>query len=186
MREYPANETALERYSFHQLMRSRYHAFWFHLEQGLSRARGVYHERPAGELTALSLAQRVKIDGLRRRFGVRFEWHCEEKTALKCYDDYLDILDQAWTAWCPFVMPAPVLAWRLPLSTFSPLTVFSRIAVNLNRQGRFVMVNQGPEESEIAMALCHQAGLKLQSFCEVRSTIRQRLVPPVVSSWIRN
>lgn len=35
------------------------------------------------------------------------------------------------TAWFPFVTPAPILAWRLPLTVFSPERLFARIVRNL-------------------------------------------------------
>lgn len=95
------------------------------------------------------------------------------------FDQEADVV----TAWYPFVTPAPVLAWRLPLSVFSPVAVFRRIARNLKSNGLFVMVNQGVEEAAIAATQCRQVGLELRSSCELRSTIRKQRVPPVVSCW---
>jgi len=87
-----------QRYSFVQTLRSRYHAFWYHLGERLAWSRGIYRERSAEELQHLSGIQRERMASLRRRFRVRFEQRVEQATALKQYD-YLDILDQAWSAW---------------------------------------------------------------------------------------
>jgi hypothetical protein len=60
-----------------------------------------------------------------------------------------------------------------------------RIARNLKSNWLFVMVNQGEEEASIAAVLCGRAGLEFQGSYEVRSTLRTRPVPPVVSRWSR-
>ena len=256
-------------YSLLQRLRSGYHAFWYWLGDGLEWSRGLYQERPVGQLIQLSGSQQARIASLRRQFDVRFEQHCAAQTTLKSYD-YLDILDQAWTAWgkprpvggvvhdvgasnfwyaralhafflpsaltgveveghriyyngysrhdyaqgyvrdlpqtsfvvadyaqfeqpadtivawYPFVTPAPVLAWRMPLTFFAPRALFARIARNLNPSGVFVMVNQGPEEADTAAEHCRQAGLQFESSCELRATLRRRRVPPVVSWWRRS
>ncbi|MEK9141817.1 MAG: hypothetical protein AAB308_12260 [Nitrospirota bacterium] len=86
------------RYSFGQTLRSRYHAFWYHLGKRLAWSRGIYRERPAERLQHLSGIQQERMASLRRRFRVRFEQRVEQLTALKRYD-YLDILAQAWSAW---------------------------------------------------------------------------------------
>ena len=88
-------------------------------------------------------------------------------------------------AWYPFVTPAPVLAWRMPLAFLAPQALFARIAMNLNPSGVFVMVNQGPEEADAAAEYCRHAGLRFESSCEVRLTLRRRRKPPVVSWWRR-
>lgn len=77
---------------------SDYHACWYRLGKRLAWSRGIYRERPAEQLRKLSGIQQEWISSLRRRFPVRFEQRAEEVTALKQYD-YLDILDQAWSAW---------------------------------------------------------------------------------------
>ncbi len=264
----PVVVTAVPRYSLPQRLRSGYHAFWYWLGEGLEWSRGLYRERPVGQLTHLSGSQQARIALLRRQFDVRFEQHCAALTTLNSYD-YLDILDQAWTtwgqprpvggvvhdvgasnfwyaralhafflpaaltgieveghriyyngysrhdyaqgyvrdlpqtefviadyaqyaqpadtivAWYPFVTPAPVLAWRLPLALLAPQALFARVAMNLNPSGVFVMINQGPEEAAVAADLCRQAGLRCERSCEVRVTLRRRRVPPVVSWWRR-
>lgn len=266
--EQPFLVTPSPRYSLPQRFRSGYHAFWYWLGEGLAWSRGLYRERPVGQLTHLSGSQQAKIAALRRQFDVRFERHCAALTTLKNYD-YLDILDQAWTAWgeprpvggvvhdvgssnfwyaqalhaffvpssltgveveghriyyngysrwdyargyvetlaqttfeiadyaqyeqpadtivawYPFVTAAPVLAWRMPLAFLAPQALFKRVAMNLNPSGIFVMVNQGPEEADVAAGLCRQAGLRFESSCELRVTLRRRRVPPVVSWWRR-
>jgi hypothetical protein len=65
------------------------------------------------------------------------------------------------TAWFPFVTVSPILAWRLPLTVFSPVRLFHRIARNLTPQGLFFMVNQGTEEAAVAATYCRQTGLRL-------------------------
>ena len=262
----PAVVTSVARYSLPQRIRSGYHAFWYWLGEGLEWSRGLYRERPVGQLTHLSGSQQARIALLRRQFDVRFEQHCAALTTLKNYD-YLDILDQAWAAWgqprpvggvvhdvgssnfwyarplhafflpsaltgveveghriyyngysrhdyaqgyvhnlpqtdfviadyaqyaqpadtivawYPFVTPAPVLAWRMPLAFLAPQALFERVAMNLNPSGVFVMVNQGREEADVAAELCRQVGLRCESSYELRVTLRRRRIPPVVSWW---
>jgi len=254
------------RYTVGQRLRSCYHALWYGLGERLRWSRGMYCERPVGQLALLSRGQQARIELLRRRFDIRFEAHCAALTSLKNYD-YLDMLDQSWmaygqprpvggvvhdvgasnfwyaralhaffqpaeltgievegyriysngysrwdyaqgyvkdlpgtkfvaadysgyaaptdtvVAWYPFVTPAPVLAWRMPLGLFAPQALFSRIASNLNPGGLFVMVNQGPEEAECAAGFCRQAGLVFRSSCHPRALLRARRMPPVISIW---
>lgn len=87
------------------------------------------------------------------------------------------------TAWYPFVTAPPVLAWRLPLSLLDPESLFRRVAKNLTPDGTFVMINQGIEEMTAAATICCGSGLEFQTLCEVRSTLRSRRTPPVVSWW---
>ena len=90
------------------------------------------------------------------------------------------------TAWYPFVTPAPVLAWRLPLSLLSPLVLFSQVARNLQPHGLFLMVNQGREEATTAASWCGKVGLISCGSCDLRSSLRPRLPLPVLSCWIRS
>ncbi|MHC9063944.1 hypothetical protein ACYX34_14815 [Nitrospira sp. CMX1] len=87
----------LPRCSFQQRVRSRYHAFWYHLGERLAWSRGLYEERPAQELQDLSGVQHERIASLQRRFRVRFEQYATQGTALRQYE-YLDLLDQGWSA----------------------------------------------------------------------------------------
>ena len=99
--------------------------------------------------------------------------------------DYCEVERQAdvITAWYPFVTPSPVLAWRLPLKTFSPARLFDRIARNLTAQGLFFMVNQGTEEAAIAADYCRRAGLRgVDHWIESRP-LRARPHPAVASWW---
>ena len=254
--------------SLQQKVRSRYHAFWYHLGERLAWSRGIYRERPAQELHDLSGVQYERIASLQRRFRVRFEERATQPTALQQYD-YLDLLDQGWstlrlprstggtvqdigssnfwyapvlhtffrptlligvevegyrmytngysrhdyaqgyiqdlrntefhiqdyrryhspaniiTAWYPFVTPAPVLAWRLPLSLFAPQVLFSQVVRNLQPHGLFLMVNQGRDEATIASSWCSKVGLVQCGSCELRSRLRPRLPSPILSCWIR-
>ena len=254
--------------SFQEKVRSRYHAFWYHLGERVAWSRGIYRERPAQELRDLSGVQYERVTSLQHRFRVRFEQRANQMTALRQYD-YLDLLDQGWstlrlprlaggtvqdigssnfwyapvlhtffrptaligveveghrmyingysrhdyakgyiqdlpntefhiqdyrhyrspaniiTAWYPFVTPAPVLAWRLPLSLFAPHLLFSQVVANLQRQGLFLMVNQGRNEAAIAASWCSKVGMIRYGSCELRSRLRPRLPPPVLSCWMR-
>jgi hypothetical protein len=99
--------------------------------------------------------------------------------------DYSEVKEQAdvITAWFPFVTPAPVLAWRLPLTLFSPERFFLRIACNLARNGTFFMVNQGLEETDVAADYCRRAGLRSQGHWVHPQPLRPRPHPPVASWW---
>lgn len=90
--------SALSPYTFRQRLRSGYHVFWYRLGEALCWSRGIYRERPAIRLAAPTGRQQERILFLKRRYAVRFERYGAQETALKSYD-YLDILDQAWTAW---------------------------------------------------------------------------------------
>jgi hypothetical protein len=100
--------------------------------------------------------------------------------------DYCEVERQAdvITAWYPFVTPSPVLAWRLPLKTFSPARLFDRIARNLTAQGLFFMVNQGTEEAAIAADYCRRAGLRGADHWIESRPLRARPHPAVASWWI--
>lgn len=64
------------------------------------------------------------------------------------------------TAWFPFVTPAALLAWRLPLSLLAPDQLFRRVQANLRPDGIFVMVNHGAVEADRAEKLCTAAHLR--------------------------
>ena len=94
-------------------------------------------------------------------------------------DEQMDVI----TAWFPFVTPAPVLAWRLPLTVFSPERLFARIARNLSVGGTLFMVNQGTDEADVAAAYCRRAGLRSQGRWVHPRPLRPRPHPPVASWW---
>jgi len=88
------------------------------------------------------------------------------------------------TAWFPFVTPASILAWRLPLSLLAPARIFGRIRQNLRPGGLFVMVNHGPDEAALAAELCNAAGLmRRASWTQPGVLSGYRARPPVVSCW---
>lgn len=64
--------------------------------------------------------------------------------------DYCEVEERVdvITAWFPFVTPSPVLAWRLPLTVFSPARLCARIARNLSPEGTFFMANQESAEAQ--------------------------------------
>ena len=90
-------------------------------------------------------------------------------------------------AWFPFVTPAAILAWRLPLRLLQPARLFAQVAANLTPAGRFVMVNHGPAEAAAAGAYCTAAGL----VCEFGAAEGQpagvlsgyRAEVPLLSCW---
>lgn len=84
-------------YSIRQRLVSRYHSFWYRLGQEVAWSRGTYRERPCEQLNEVSGVVRQRIEQLQRYFDVRFEEDARQLTALKQYD-YLDILEQAWSA----------------------------------------------------------------------------------------
>ena len=94
-------------------------------------------------------------------------------------DEQVDVI----TTWFPFVTPAPVLAWRLPLTVFSPERLFARIARNLAAGGTLFMVNQGTDEADVAAGYCRQAGLRSQGRWVHPRPLRPRPHPPVASWW---
>jgi hypothetical protein len=98
------------------------------------------------------------------------------------YGEPADII----TAWFPFLTPASVLAWRLPLSVLRPERLFRQIQHNLGPRGLFFMVNHGFNEAEMANQCCDAAGLRpLGRWSEPGSLSSHRLSPPVLSWWQR-
>jgi SAM-dependent methyltransferase len=100
--------------------------------------------------------------------------------------DYLTLRAPAdvITAWFPFVTPAAILAWRLPLSLLAPERLLRRVRDNLNPGGHFLMVNHGPEEADLAGGLCDAAGLTRRSRGTASGVLcAYREAPPVVSVW---
>jgi len=90
------------------------------------------------------------------------------------------------TAWFPFVTPAALLAWRLPLSMLTPDRLCARIYRNLRPKGLLILVNHGGAEAAIARALCVAAGLTpLSSFAESGVFSGHRASPASVSCWTR-
>ncbi len=87
------------------------------------------------------------------------------------------------TAFFPFVTPAPVLAWRLPLAVLAPQRLFARIRANLGSGGEFWMVNHGTREAEVAAAFAGAAGLVRAGEYLGREPLVPRPEPAVVSRW---
>jgi hypothetical protein len=103
--------------------------------------------------------------------------------------DYLGFAEPAdvITSWFPFLTPAAILAWRLPLALLAPDRLFQRIQHNLRPGGLFFMVNHGLQEAELAVNLCTAAGLKLAArWAQPGALSRHRLSPPIVSWWERS
>jgi len=92
------------------------------------------------------------------------------------------------TAWFPFVTPAAILAWRLPLSLLQPERLFRQIHHNLRPEGLFVMINHGIEEAQLAVELCIAAKLRpiwrgIQSSENPSLIWGNREVPAILSCW---
>ncbi|HEX3846658.1 MAG TPA: hypothetical protein VHV81_04700 [Steroidobacteraceae bacterium] len=89
------------------------------------------------------------------------------------------------TAWFPFLTPAAILAWRLPLSLLAPERLFARIRHNLRSDGVFVMVNHGPAEADLASTLCEATGLRGLGRHEGGGPLsRHRSSLPILSAWV--
>ena len=98
----------------------------------------------------------------------------------RAYQEPADVI----TAWFPFLTPAALLAWRLPLRLLAPEGLFRQIRQNLRPGGMFFMVNHGPEEAVLAERLCIAAGLASAARLSGVGTLsRQRLAAPALSWW---
>ena len=96
------------------------------------------------------------------------------------YEEPADII----TAWFPFLTPAALLAWRLPLSLLAPERLFRQIQHNLRPHGLFFMVNHGLAEAELAAHCCVAAGLSLTArWTDPGILSDHRMSPPVLSWW---
>jgi hypothetical protein len=90
------------------------------------------------------------------------------------------------TAWFPFLTPAALLAWRLPLRLLAPGKLFGQIRANLRPGGVFFMVNHGPQEAQLAERLCDAAGLVLVARAVHSGVLnKQRSMAPALSWWRR-
>jgi SAM-dependent methyltransferase len=88
------------------------------------------------------------------------------------------------TAWFPFLTPAAILAWRLPLSLLAPGRLFRQIRHNLRPDGLFFMVNHGLQEWAMGEELCSAAGLRLAARWSAAAALsRHRALSPVLSWW---
>jgi hypothetical protein len=88
------------------------------------------------------------------------------------------------TAWFPFLTPAAILAWRLPLSLLAPERLFRQIRHNLRPGGLFFMVNHGLKEAGLAEVLCTAAGMQsVARWSEPGLFSGHRMSPPILSWW---
>ncbi len=76
-------------------LRSWRHAFSFTLSCRLRWSRGLYREKPAGQLRRLTPEQAARVAALRGRYQVQFERRLGERSSSINYE-YLDILDRSW------------------------------------------------------------------------------------------
>lgn len=88
------------------------------------------------------------------------------------------------TSWFPFLTPAAILAWRLPLTLLAPGRLFLQIRHNLRPNGMFFMVNHGEAEWALAEKLCIAAELRCAAcWSEPGSLSGHRMQPPWLSWW---
>jgi hypothetical protein len=87
------------------------------------------------------------------------------------------------TAFFPFVTPAPVLAWRLPLRLLAPDALFGAIVRNVRPSGRLLMVNHSRAEHEVAAAYAGRAGLRRLHALECTRLAADDAPSVVVSLW---
>jgi len=98
----------------------------------------------------------------------------------------LELPAEIITAWFPFVTPAAILAWRLPLSLLAPEGFFGRVHFNLRPGGLFVMVNHGAHEALVAQKLCEATGLRRRFRSAERGLLSgHRQNSAIVSIWER-
>jgi SAM-dependent methyltransferase len=100
----------------------------------------------------------------------------------RAYHEPADLI----TAWFPFLTPAALLAWRLPLRLLAPELLLRQIHRNLRPQGVFFMVNHGPQEAALAERLCTAAGLMFMARAATPGVLsKHRSMPPALSWWTR-
>ncbi len=98
----------------------------------------------------------------------------------------LELSADVITAWFPFVTPAAILAWRLPLTLLAPEQLFRRILLNLRPEGVFVMANHGAAEAAIAQDLCIATGLRPLFRCAEPGVLSgRRPQTAILSIWQR-
>jgi SAM-dependent methyltransferase len=100
--------------------------------------------------------------------------------------DYLDcdLPADVITAWFPFLTPAAILAWRLPLSLLAPERFFAQVSGNLRPGGYFLMVNHGAEEAALGEKLCMAAGLRrLARVVDAGPLSGHRPRPAIATCW---
>jgi len=128
---------------------------------------------------------RLFRDG-RTRIDYAAGYLAELPTARFVVADYTRIQEPAdvITAWFPFLTPAAILAWRLPLALLAPDRLFRQIRRNLRPDGLYFMVNHGSREGAIAEGWCNAADLRcIARWSEPGALSRHRPVPPVLSWW---
>ncbi len=87
------------------------------------------------------------------------------------------------TCFYPFVIPEPLVAWRLPLKVFQPQRMFEQIARSLRPQGFVLMMNHGEDEAYWANEYAQRSGLLRQNQPQSISPLFPRAEIPIVSLW---
>jgi SAM-dependent methyltransferase len=96
------------------------------------------------------------------------------------YEEAADVI----TLWFPFLTPAPLLAWRLPLRLLAPEELFRQIHHNLRPAGLLFMVNHGQREFALAEGLCIATGLRrVAHWSHSGALTKHRTMSPVASWW---
>jgi SAM-dependent methyltransferase len=87
------------------------------------------------------------------------------------------------TAFFPFVTPAPVLAWRLPLRLLRPAALFEALHANLAPDGRLFMANHSAPEHDGAARFARDAGLVRMHVRSAPRLVARDLPDVVLSLW---
>jgi len=87
------------------------------------------------------------------------------------------------TCFYPFVIPEPLVAWRLPLKVFQPERLFERMTQSLRKEGFVLMMNHGEDEAKWACDFAQRSGLQLQSHPLPIPPLFPRAEMPIVSVW---
>jgi hypothetical protein len=87
------------------------------------------------------------------------------------------------TAFFPFVTPAPVLAWRLPLSLLRPAALFDALHANLAPDGVLIMANHSAEEHAVASTYATAARLVRTHVHAAPRLVARELPDVVLSRW---
>lgn len=86
-------------------------------------------------------------------------------------------------AFFPFVSPAPVLGWRLPLAVLQPAALFASMGANLTADGQLWLINHSTAEAEVAARHAAAAGLSSALMMRCTASFRRRAQAPVLSVW---
>ncbi|MCA9473379.1 MAG: hypothetical protein MRJ96_06680 [Nitrospirales bacterium] len=87
------------------------------------------------------------------------------------------------TCFYPFVIPDPLVAWRLPLKVYRPQRLFARMEKSLNAQGFLLMLNHGKEEAGWACEFAQRSGFQGFQPPQALQPLFPRSEIPIISLW---